>query len=361
MRYARQIALKEVGPEGQEKLRSAKVLVVGAGGLGCPALQYLAAAGVGTIGIVDDDTVEESNLHRQTLFTYKDIGQKKVIVAQKVMKALNPDVEVKAYPQNLDPANALEVLDGYQVVIDGSDNFPTRYLVNDACVKLDKPFVYGAIDRFQGQVAVFNWKGGPTYRCLFPEPPTADQIPNCADAGVLGVLPGVVGTLQATEALKLILEIGQPLSGKLKVLDLLDNTEQLLSFARNVMQVTKARNIALVNSYTNDVCTTVQSVRAEELAEWLETGKDMALLDVRELHESPKLSENKVLQIPLGELPERWRELPQNGTIVVFCQHGIRSLRAIELLQGQISASLVNLKGGMAAFAKVTPQRALGT
>lgn len=202
MRYARHISLEEVGESGQQKLLKAKVLMIGAGGLGCPALQYLTAAGVGIIGIVDGDTVDESNLQRQVLFSTSDIGTKKVEAAKTRLEALNPDVTIKIYPENLNRENALNIIDDYDLVIDGTDNFATRYLVNDACVKRNKPFVYGAIHKFEGQVSVFNLDGGPTYRCLFPDAPKPGQIPNCAEVGVLGVLPGIIGTYQATEAIK---------------------------------------------------------------------------------------------------------------------------------------------------------------
>ena len=223
MRYARQIALNEVGESGQQKLLNAKVLVIGAGGLGCPALQYLAAAGVGTIGIVDGDTVDESNLQRQILYTTSDLGSLKVEVAKERLNALNPAVSITIYPENLHAENAMEIIQDYDLVMDGTDNLAARYLVNDACVKLNKPFVYGAIHKFEGQVSVFNFNGGPTYRCLFPENPQQNQIPNCEELGVLGVLPGVIGTLQATEINKLILVVVEPLSGKLKINNILTN------------------------------------------------------------------------------------------------------------------------------------------
>src|ERR1035437_3341330 len=230
-RYARHLILPEIGIEGQEKLKQAKVLVVGAGGLGCPVLQYLAAAGVGTIGMVDDDVVDETNLQRQSLFSNEDIGRKKAEVAKEKLSKLNPHIILTSDPLHLTSANALEIISHYDLVIDGSDNFPTRYLVNDACVMLNKPLVFGSIFKFEGQVSVFNYKNGPTYRCLFPEPPV--DSPNCAEIGVLGVLPGIVGTIMANEALKIILCIGEVLSGKLFVLDALNFQTQVISFEKN--------------------------------------------------------------------------------------------------------------------------------
>ncbi|MCF8462044.1 MAG: HesA/MoeB/ThiF family protein [Flavobacteriales bacterium] len=350
MRYARHISLSEVGHAGQQKLLDAKILMIGAGGLGCPALQYLAAAGVGTIGIIDGDTVDETNLQRQILFSTDDIGKKKVEVAKQKLNALNPDVSIHIYPENLTADNALAIIADYDMVIDGTDNFATRYLVNDACVKLDKPFVYGAIHKFEGQVSVFNFEDGPTYRCLFPDAPSQSQIPNCAEAGVLGVLPGVIGTLQATEAMKLILGIGEPLSGKLKIVNLLSNSEQIISFSRNEEQVEKARNIDLAYSYVDFACSTENSITPEQLIEWLETGKDINLLDVREAYETPKLEYPNVISIPLGEIPARFEELPTDKALVVICQKGMRSQRAIEFLkQNNFQNQLINLEGGMAA------------
>jgi molybdopterin/thiamine biosynthesis adenylyltransferase len=241
MRYDKQIALPEVGEAGQQKLAEAKVLVVGAGGLGCPALQYLAAAGVGTIGIVDGDVVNETNLHRQVLYTNPDVGKPKAAVAAERLKQLNPEVEIQTFPEFLTAANAMDIVANYDLIVDTTDNFAARYRINDVCVKLDKPFVYGAIHRFEGQISVFNYKGGPTYRCLFPDKPAESQIPDCNEMGVLGVLPGIVGTYQATEVLKVILEIGEVLSGKLMTLNLLTNSTRTFEFSRNDEQVQKAK------------------------------------------------------------------------------------------------------------------------
>lgn len=348
-RYARHISLSEVGQVGQQKLLDAKVLMVGAGGLGCPALQYLCAAGVGTIGIIDGDTVDESNLHRQTLFSTKDIGRLKVEVAKEKLNALNPDVSITIYPETLSPKNALGIIDGYDIVIDGTDNFATRYLVNDACVKQNKPFVYGAIHKFEGQVSVFNFDSGPTYRCLFPNAPSQSQIPNCAEAGVLGVLPGVIGTLQATEAMKLILGIGESLSGKLKMVNLLSNAEQIISFLRSEEQVEKARNINLESSYVDAACSASDNVKPEELIAWFESNRPINLLDVREDYETPKLEHPNVICIPLGQILSHFEELPSDKPLVVICQQGMRSQQTIEFLkQHDFQNQLINLEGGVA-------------
>src|ERR1035437_2494874 len=220
-RYARHIILPEIGLEGQQKLKQAKVLVVGAGGLGCPVLQYLTAAGVGTLGIIDFDTVDESNLQRQVLYSTEDIGKHKAAIAKEKLEKQNPDINLVSHVAHLTSANALEIISQYDIVVDGSDNFATRYLVNDACVILNKVLVFGSIFKFEGQVSVFNYKGGPTYRCLYPEAPAEGDVPNCAEIGVLGVLPGIVGTLQANEVIKIITGIGDILSGKLLTLDAL--------------------------------------------------------------------------------------------------------------------------------------------
>ncbi|MCB9186732.1 MAG: HesA/MoeB/ThiF family protein [Flavobacteriales bacterium] len=245
MRYDKQIALPEVGETGQQKLAEAKILVVGAGGLGCPALQYLAAAGVGNIGIVDGDVVNETNLHRQVLYTNSDVGKPKVEVAAERLKQLNPEVEIHTFSEFLTAGNAMDIVSNYDLIVDATDNFAARYRINDVCLKLDKPFVYGAIHRFEGQVSVFNYKGGPTYRCLFPDKPAENQIPNCNETGVLGVLPGIIGTYQATEVLKIILGIGEVLSGKLMTLNLLTNSTRTFEVSRNDEQVQKAKEKGL--------------------------------------------------------------------------------------------------------------------
>ena len=236
-RYSRHILLDKIGLEGQEKLKGAKVLVIGAGGLGCPVLQYLTAAGVGTIGIIDFDIVDETNLQRQILFTVNDVGVNKAEAAENRLRQLNPYVRFNIYPERLTTKNALNLFSEYDIIVDGTDNFSTRYLVNDACVITGKPLVYGAIYKFEGQVAVFNFNGGPSYRCLFPEPPKSGSVPNCSEVGVIGVLPGLIGTQQANEVIKLILEIGEPLSGKLLTYNSLDNSFFTLKVNRSEEQI----------------------------------------------------------------------------------------------------------------------------
>jgi len=251
-RYSRHITLSEVGLVGQLKIAESKVLVIGAGGLGSPLLLYLTAAGVGTIGIVDFDKVSESNLQRQVLFREQDLNINKAISAKKLLNARNSDIEIKSYPHIFDTSNALELVQDYDIVVDCTDNFRTRYLINDACVKLGKPFVFAAIYKFEGQLSVFNYKGGPTYRCLFPTPPKAGEVPNCEEVGVLGVLPGVLGMYQANEVLKIILSIGSILSGQLLSINLLTNDQRLLRFNKNKAEIESIKNRELVFIALND-------------------------------------------------------------------------------------------------------------
>ncbi|MCF8258787.1 MAG: HesA/MoeB/ThiF family protein [Flavobacteriales bacterium] len=353
MRYSRQTTLPEVGTQGQKRLADARVLMVGAGGLGCPALLYLAAAGVGTIGIIDGDVVDVTNLQRQVLYSPADVGRMKAEAAQERLSGLNPDIRIIPFTENLTPANALDILGGFDLVIDGTDNFATRYLLNDACVKLGIPFIYGAIHRFEGQVSVFNYNGGPTYRCLFPDPPAQGQIPNCAEAGVLGVLPGIIGTLQATEALKVLLAIGRPLSGRLWVTDLLTNSAQTISFGRDDAQVTKAMDIDLTDSFPTSFCSSDQTISPAGFVARLAAGDEFNVLDVREYHETPRPDLADLTCIPLGQLADRMDQLPTDRPLLVCCQHGPRSLQAIAILKELgFPQELINLKGGMAALHK---------
>ncbi|MBE9464606.1 molybdopterin-synthase adenylyltransferase MoeB [Dyadobacter subterraneus] len=327
-RYSRQIVLLEMGISGQEKLKAAKVLVIGAGGLGCPVLQYLTAAGVGTIGVVDDDTVDITNLHRQILYSADDIGKGKAKTAVEKLSVMNPFVNLIAIPVRLDETNALEIISNYDLVIDGSDNFPTRYLANDVCVALNKPLVFGSILRFEGQVSVFNYKGGPTYRCLFPE---AEEGDNCEVAGVIGILPGIIGTYMANEAIKIICEFGEILSGKLLVLNALGNTTNVFSFSRSpefpVMPIEKSSVISKTVS-TNKI----EEMFFEDLENRLESNSDdLYLIDVRENYEFEEDfigGEN----IPLSELPENIANFPADKTVVFYCTTGKRSRMAATLL-----------------------------
>ena len=276
-RYNKQIILPEIKLEGQEKLRSAKVLVIGAGGLGCPVLQYLAAAGVGTLGIVDGDKVEISNLQRQVLYTADNIGQSKAIVAERKLRALNPHINTHTYPVFIDSKNALELMRTYDIIVDGSDNFATRYLINDACIILDKPMVSGAIYKFEGQVSVFNYNNGPTYRCIFPEPPNADESPNCAEIGVIASLPGIIGTIQANEVIKIITGIGEVLSGKLLVIDTLTMNTHIFHFKLNEAN----KNIRLLKDTLQNCELPVISIQYDELQELMKEDTNIQLVDVR--------------------------------------------------------------------------------
>jgi len=327
-RYSRQIILPEMGLSGQEKLRAAKVLVVGAGGLGCPVLQYLTAAGVGTIGIVDDDAVTITNLHRQILYSAEDIGKGKAQTAKDKLSIQNPYVNFNVIPIRLDSENATEIIRDYDLVIDGSDNFPTRYLANDVCVELDKPLVFGSILRFEGQVSTFNYKGGPTYRCLFPE---AEEGDNCAEAGVIGILPGIIGTYMANEAIKIICEIGESLSGKLMVINALTNETNIFRFERSA-------TLRAPEIIQNPVVEKAETVGSEEISFedfeqlQLEDSDKILLIDVREEYE---YEEDFVggINIPLPELAENITKMPADKTVVFYCRSGARSLMAVNLLK----------------------------
>ena len=355
-RYARHLSLPGFGLEAQRRLKNAKVLVVGAGGLGCPILLYLTAAGVGTIGIIDPDRVSLSNLQRQVLFTEEDIGKEKVAVAKARLEALNPHVNILPYPFAIQPVNALDILREFDLVIDGSDNFSTRYLVNDACVLSNKPNVFGSIFRFEGQVSVFNvlredGSRGPNYRDLFPSPPPPGQIPNCAEAGVLGVLPGIVGAMQANEAIKLITGLGDLLDGRLFVYDAGAVQQQILK----IKAQPKNRVPALRLEDYNLWCQTeeeeeVPEMTAKELQSLLDQGKEVQLVDVRE--ERERLSGHiGGLHIPLANILLEKEKIATNLPVVIYCHSGLRSATAIQQLQKESAFSnLFNLKGGILAW-----------
>jgi adenylyltransferase/sulfurtransferase len=355
-RYSRHLLLDKVGEVGQEKLKAAKVLVIGAGGLGCPVLQYLTAAGVGTIGIIDFDVVDETNLQRQILFTTNDIGKNKAIVAKERLEQLNPYVKFEVYPEKVTSKNALEIFKHYDVVVDGTDNFSTRYLVNDACVITQKPLVYGAIYKFEGQVSVFNYQGGPTYRCLFPEPPKAGSVPNCSDVGVIGVLPGLIGTQQANEVLKIILEIGTPLSGKLLIVDALQSSSISIKINRSEEQVEKV--LAMATNFENNdyelFCGVKKThhdneISAEELKKLIKA-QNIQIIDVREEWEQPKVDELNMVNIPLQTISMNLDKIDKLQIKVIVCQHGVRSLRAIDYLQQNGFENLINLTGGIVTW-----------
>ncbi|GAB3828161.1 molybdopterin-synthase adenylyltransferase MoeB [Pontibacter rugosus] len=350
-RYNRQLILPELGQQGQEKLKQAKVLMIGAGGLGCPVLQYLVAAGVGTIGIADMDVVSESNLHRQILYTLADVGKSKAEVAAQKLSQQNPFVQFNIHSEGITVDNALELVQTYDVVIDGSDNFPTRYLVNDACAMLGKPLVFGSIFKFEGQITVFNYKNGPTYRCLFPEPPGQGEVPNCAEAGVIGVLPGIIGTLQANEAIKVIADLGEVASGKLLLFDALSLSFSSFRFSRT----TKAEVKQLQYSYELAACAApttpdMQEISAQEYKAWLQNGEKIQLLDVREPHEYNLYNIGGEL-LPLSTLTGKPDNLQLAQEVVVHCQAGSRSKKAIAILQPYFpEVRFYNLAGGLAAW-----------
>ncbi len=328
-RYSRQIALAEIGESGQLKLQNASVLVIGAGGLGCPVLQNLAAAGVGTIGIVDGDVVDETNLHRQLLYTLKDCGNSKVEVAQKVILELNPDIKVNVFAEFFSTENAAEIIQDYQIIVDCTDTLSVRYLINDVAVVKKIPVVYASIYKFEGQVSVFNYKNGPSYRCLFPEQESLNAVPNCVESGVLGVLPNTLGTFQATEVLKIILEIGEVLSGKLLIYDALHFQTQIIDFARNPKAIEKGfiNGSQLLNSKKAN-----ESLSPEVFLEKCNQ-LGIIVIDVRELNESPDFKGQNVIQIPLSELEEYSKKLNKNQEIVLFCQTGQRSQAALNYLK----------------------------
>lgn len=345
--YHRHLILDHIGDKGQLKLKKAKVLVIGAGGLGCPVLQYLTAAGVGTIGIVDGDTVDQSNLQRQILYTTQDVGEPKAQTAAARLQQLNPFVKFNVHATYLDNTNAVSLFENYDIIVDGTDNFPTRYLVNDACVLTNKPLVFGSIFKFQGQVAVFNYNGSGTYRCLYPTPPAANSVPNCSDIGVLGVLPGIIGSLQANEVIKLIVGIGVPLVNKLLYFDALTLEQQLLQFKKNnnIHITALEANYAFFCGETHNL--EMKSISAEAL---LANKKEYNILDVRSQDEFEDFNIGG-FHMPLDELEERMGELPNSKPMVVCCASGIRSARAIELLlEFRFPKYLYNLEGGLSSL-----------
>jgi sulfur-carrier protein adenylyltransferase/sulfurtransferase len=356
-RYSRHLIMPEVGLEGQSKLKSASVLIVGAGGLGTPSATYLAAAGVGRIGIVDFDTIEKSNLHRQVLYTEQDIGESKADVARRRLLEINPNVGVEVHKVRLDSSNALDILGAYDVILDGTDNFPTRYLVNDACVLLGKPNVYASIFRFEGQASVFYAREGPCYRCLYPEPPPPGLVPSCAEGGVLGVLPGIMGSIQAAEAIDLILGRGRPLIGRLVLFDALDMTFKELKLRKNPHCTVCGPNPTVKKLIDYEAFCGVEEGLGEDLEvtpkalkEQIDSGRDMVVLDVREPfeYEIGHIADAKL--IPLGQLAEHVNELDTARPIVVYCHTGQRSAQAVRFLNGLGFKKAKNLKGGIRAW-----------
>ncbi|MBP7778361.1 MAG: molybdopterin-synthase adenylyltransferase MoeB [Acidobacteria bacterium] len=365
-RYSRHLILSEVGMDGQRKLKAAKVLCIGAGGLGSPVAMYLAAAGVGTIGIVDFDTVDVSNLQRQILHGTSDVGRSKLASAKDTLKELNPHVNVIAHEVALSSANALDLFRGYDVVVDGTDNFPTRYLVNDACVLLGIPNAYGSIFRFEGQASVFATKDGPCYRCLYPEPPPPGLVPSCAEAGVLGILPGLVGTIQATEAVKLILGVGQTLAGRFLIYDAMKMRFRELTLRQDPecpVCGTSPTVTALIDY--DQFCGVVPAQAAPaapvlsgamadvsvlEFKAMRDAGTAPLLVDVREPHEYQICKIEGAILIPLGDLPARVGELDPAVEVVMQCRSGVRSGKAATFLREQGFRSVHNLTGGILAW-----------
>ncbi len=360
-RYSRHLIMPEVGVEGQKRLKASSVLVVGAGGLGSPLGLYLAAAGIGTLGLVDFDLVDESNLQRQILYGQSDVGRPKLEVAVERLREINPHIELVPHPDRLDSSNALRIFAGYQIVVDGTDNFPTRYLVNDACVLTGKPNVYGSIFRFEGQVSVFWGAKGPCYRCLFPEPPPPGLVPSCAEGGVLGVLPGIIGALQANEVIKLALGSGDPLIGRFVLFDALSLSFRELKLHKSPdCPVCGERPTVTELIDYEDFCGLAPGAEEEPEADFelapgalkvlLDRGPRPTLLDVRTPAERAICHLEGSRLIPLQELPERLAELDPGEEIVVFCHRGIRSAQAVGLLRRRGFSRARNLTGGIDAW-----------
>ncbi|HXU21826.1 MAG TPA: molybdopterin-synthase adenylyltransferase MoeB [Verrucomicrobiae bacterium] len=361
LRYSRHLIMPEVGMDGQLKLKKAKVLCIGTGGLGAPLGLYLAAAGVGRIGLVDFDSVDFTNLQRQVLFGTSDVGRPKITAAADRLRNLNPEIQIDAYEAHLSSENALDLFKDYDIIVDGTDNFPTRYLVNDACVILGKPNVYGSIFRFEGQITVFGYPEGPCYRCLYPEPPPPGLVPSCAEGGVLGVLPGIVGTIQAAETLKLIIGKGQPLVGRLLLFDALAMKFRELKLRKNPECPVCGKNptVTKLIDYVQfcgvrgeeapSTVTNIPEITPRDLKSRMDKGDDLYILDVREPHEYQICNLNGHL-IPLGELPRRVHELDSSREIVAHCRSGKRSAEAVEFLQKAGFRKIWNLKGGILAW-----------
>lgn len=363
LRYSRHLFIPEVGLEGQRKLKAASVLLVGTGGLGSPLGLYLAAAGIGRIGIVDYDVVDSSNLQRQVIHDTSRIGELKVESARRRMLDLNPDIQVDAYNEVFTAENAERIADGFEILVDGTDNFPTRYLLNDLSVLTGRPYVYGSIFRFEGQVSVFDSRVGPCYRCLFPEPPPPGAVPTCAEGGVFGVLPGTVGTIQGTEIIKLILGIGEPLVGKLLLYDALDMSFQTVNLQKNpdckvcgpnpqVTQLVDYEQFCGVPARGVHVPENIPEIRPAELAERLRDGRPVCLLDVREAVEQQISNLPGVRNIPLINLPAMLPKLDRGAEIVVYCRTGVRSAQAADLLLKAGFKHVKNLRGGINAWAR---------
>ena len=360
-RYSRHLLIPEVAMEGQQKLKAASVLIIGAGGLGSPSALYLTAAGIGHLGIVDFDVVDSSNLQRQILYGQKQIGNLKTESARERLHDLNPNVEISTFNEPLTSENALKIIQNFDIILDGTDNFPTRYLVNDACVLAGKVNVYGSIFRFEGQVSIFGSKEGPCYRCLYPEPPPPGLVPSCAEGGVLGVLPGIIGTIQASETIKYILGIGEPLVGQLLLFDALTMQFKKLKLRKNpdCPLCGQKRTITELIDYeqfcgldSNKIYETEWDIEPQALASELQNGKKPLLLDVRESHEYEICRIQGAKLIPLRELPNRLHELNTAQDIVIYCRYGERSIEAVNFLRQSGFLKVRNLAGGIRAWAE---------
>jgi sulfur-carrier protein adenylyltransferase/sulfurtransferase len=367
LRYSRHLIMPEVGLEGQQKLKAARVLCIGTGGLGSPLALYLAAAGVGTLGMVDFDVVDFTNLQRQIIHSTADVGRKKLDSAMEKIEAINPYVEVVPFETRLSSDNALRIFEDFDIIVDGTDNFPTRYLVNDACVLTGKPNVYGSIFRFEGQASVFGTKDGPCYRCLYPEPPPPGLVPSCAEGGVLGILPGLVGIIQATETIKLILGAGDSLIGRLLLVDALGMRFRELKLRKNpecpvcgvnptIHELIDYQEFCGIRGEEEAVTQNIPEIQPEDLKRRLDAGEDIFVLDVREPHEYQICSLNGHL-IPLGDLPKRMNELDSSREIVAHCRSGVRSGKAVDFLRQAGFRKVKNLAGGILAWAdRVDPK-----
>jgi molybdopterin/thiamine biosynthesis adenylyltransferase/rhodanese-related sulfurtransferase/molybdopterin converting factor small subunit len=367
LRYSRHLIMPEVGMEGQLKLKNAKVALIGTGGLGAPLGMYLAAAGIGRIGLVDFDVVDFTNLQRQVIHGTKDVGRKKLDSAADTMLDINPFVEIDRHEVALSSENALQILRDYDIVVDGTDNFPTRYLVNDACVLLGKPNVYGSIFRFEGQATVFAYKGGPCYRCLYPEPPPPGLVPSCAEGGVLGILPGTIGLIQATETVKLILGIGEPLVGRLLLYDALAMRFRELKLRRNpecpvcgdhptIRELIDYQQFCGIPNQPHEPVAVEGDIEPTEVKAKMDRGDRFVLIDVREPHEYQICNIPNAKLIPLGDLPKRVNELNSADEIVAHCKSGMRSAKAVEFLKQAGFRKVRNMKGGILAWSdKVDP------
>lgn len=361
-RYARHIIIPEIGVTGQRKLKNSSALIVGTGGLGSPAAYYLCAAGVGRIGLVDYDKVDITNLQRQILHFDGDVGRPKLKSAKEKLSDLNPDIKIDLHETKLTSENAMEIISQYDIVIDGTDNFPARYLINDACVFLKKPNVHGSIFRFEGQVAVFDAVKGACYRCLFPEPPPEEAAPNCAEAGVLGVLPGIVGCIQATEAIKYLLKIGDTLCGKLLAIDALsmefrtyeikkDSECKVCGAYPQITELINYEEFCGVNQ-ENEKQYGVQQIDVKQLAQKMQNGEDFILLDVREAFELEISKLNKFIHIPMNEIYEKHEQLDKHKEIIVICRTGNRSNKVSAYLMNKGFSNVKNLAGGINAYAE---------